>query len=193
MNTQYVSGYTRLRQLADLTGPFFHTSAVRLLLKCSVDAVDVYLSRWQKAGMIQRLGPRAGVFMNTLYPGWRNHVEQAVASIYPGAVVIGTAVIHEKGYTSQIPRRKSIIVPNKGPSIDSALGFDIDPVGIRKYLYFAGGAEPTVGVLPRASTTRSLEYALVVERHLNPDDIDYDEIAINEPQSESDAAIELYR
>jgi hypothetical protein len=194
MKTSYVSGYDRVRQLAELTGPFFWSATVRLLLDCSVDAVDVYLSRWQKAGLICRMGPRAGVFMNTLYPQWQQHVEAAIAAVYPAAVVIGTAVMHERGYTTQVPRRKTLIVPHRGPSLDPQLGFDVAVVGVRRYVHFSRDARADVGMLPRAGTSASFEYALEVEQHLHPDDIDFDEIARCEPAvaEQLQALVEVY-
>lgn len=92
----------------------------------------VVLTRWVRDGLIQPVTARAGVFLNlvklraaasgAVFDGtaedlqhqdpavWRPWLESAVARAFPSSVRIGTGVLHEAGWITQIPRYLSVAV-----------------------------------------------------------------------------------
>lgn len=186
--SKYVSAINRLRELAEIQGAFFHGNSLRFVFGCTEGMVEQYISRWLKCGYILRLGPRAGVFMNTFFPGWEYHMESAVQAVHPGALLTGTAVLHELGITNQIPRVRTVLTPFHGPKIERALGYDISYLGLEQYRLNAAGAVPHKGGMPRANAELAARYALEVEGILNEDDIDWDYLEELVGQRTSDLA-----
>lgn len=172
--SRYVSAVSRLRELAEMQGAFFHGNSLRVVFGCTEGMVEQYISRWLKSGYILRLGPRAGVFMNTFSPGWENRIESAIQAVHPGALLTGTAVLHEAGVTTQIPRVRTVLTPYQGPKIDRAIGYDIVYGGLESYRQNALGATTHRGGMPRANLDLAARYALEVEGVLHHDDIDWD-------------------
>jgi hypothetical protein len=173
----YQSAVDRLRQLQDVTGPFFHENTARLLFHCSVAMLEQYIARWQKSGLIKRLGPRAGIFFNTLAPHWEHSVERAILTLYPGAVLTGVAALNAAGLTSQMPWRKSVIVPSRGPRVDEDYGYDVRPLPLQQYLHFTAGAQMSANGLPVAEIRRAIDYAFKVEGVVDETDLDEDMLA----------------
>jgi hypothetical protein len=68
--------------------------------------------RWAQAGLVKSAGPRAGIYYNLLRDpqGESNRVLQAAAKLDPSAVVVGAAVLHAHGWTTQIPQLYDVAI-----------------------------------------------------------------------------------
>lgn len=68
--------------------------------------------RWAQAGLVKSAGPRAGIYYNLLRDpqGASERVLQAAARLDPSAVVVGAAVLHAHGWTTQIPQLYDVAI-----------------------------------------------------------------------------------
>lgn len=84
---------------------FSVAEASRHLPDLSTKALSVYLARYEKAGLIQKAGPRAGLYYNLVQnpDAPRHHRIDAIRKLYPSAVLYGASVLHNAGWTTQIP------------------------------------------------------------------------------------------
>lgn len=104
-----IQARTRLREIPDV----FTTNTLAAMLGGDAKAASAYLTRWRKAGLISSLGPRAGVHFNLMQnPAARSELWlDAVAYVFPGAVIAGVSAVHAAGWTTQIPARVEVMVP----------------------------------------------------------------------------------
>lgn len=97
----------RLRQL----GPVFSLNdLVRLGLKR--ETAHKTVMRWEDQDLIKQAGPRAAVYYNLLVDryGPLNRKLEAAQLLYPSAVVVGAAVLHAHGWTTQIPQSLDVAI-----------------------------------------------------------------------------------
>jgi len=68
--------------------------------------------RWADRNLIVQAGPRAGVYFNLVRDrdGPVNRLLEAARKLYPSAVVIGPAVLHAHGWTTQRPHETDVAV-----------------------------------------------------------------------------------
>lgn len=79
------------------------------------DRVKTYIYRWKQRGLVQDLGPRCGIYFNLLKnPNAHDaHLYSAIKRLYPSAVLGGEQVLHDHGWTTQIPQYLSIYVATR--------------------------------------------------------------------------------
>lgn len=84
--------------------------ATRYLGAGDNDMASVYLARWKKRGMVQNTGSRSGVYFNLVAnpKATEEHLVDALLSAFPSAVLIGASVLHDAGWTTQIPSKLQI-------------------------------------------------------------------------------------
>lgn len=106
-----VPAHKRLRELPEV----FTTNTLAATLGGDLKSASVYLSRWRKEGLISSIGPRAKLHFNLLLDprSERDQMLDAVAYLYPGAVIAGASAVHAAGWTTQIPRSTEIMVINR--------------------------------------------------------------------------------
>ena len=99
---------TRLR---DLPVVFSLNRAVRQT-GMSRPMLSVYLSRWERSGLVRKAGPKSGVYYNLLVDpkAPELHLTEAIRLLYPSAVLCGASVLHNAGWITQIPRDIHIVV-----------------------------------------------------------------------------------
>ena len=104
-----LSAHKRLRELPEV----FTTTTLAATLGGDSKAASVYLNRWRKEGMISSLGPRAGVHFNLLIRPDADHDlrMEAIAFVFPGAMVAGVSSVHAAGWTTQIPSALELMIP----------------------------------------------------------------------------------
>lgn len=69
-----------------------------------------YLANWKKAGLIKSLGGRSDVHMN-LVRNRQVNPEAALRRAFPHSVKVGVDLLREAGWTTQIPSKIEIAVP----------------------------------------------------------------------------------
>lgn len=181
MSALYTSAIQRLKELA-VTGPFFSVAEMGTFFKLPRTDVHQMLHRWTKNGLAEPIGPRAGVYLNTLHPNHQGALESAIQSVHPSAIVIGHQVLYEAGVTTQIPPAVDVVVQKRGPAIT---GYRIHQVSPAMYAGLAGKAMHQPGRLARlparlaAETAKNLHCLL-----LDPDDMEW---SVIEPRKGSKA------
>ncbi len=105
----YRRSYDVLRELP----PVFSLREMELLTGQAYPVCRLALHRWRRRGWIKDLGPRTGVYFNLLKDpkAWGNYLPDALRKLFPGAVVIGPSVLHDHGWTTQIPQLLHVAVP----------------------------------------------------------------------------------
>jgi len=105
-----ISTVARLLELAPL---FSLVSLARMGLPRT--QAHVFLARATAAGLVASAGPRTGIYYNLLRDphGPQNRTLEAARLLYPSAVVIGLAVMHDACLTSQIARQIQVAVLNR--------------------------------------------------------------------------------
>lgn len=81
----------------------------------SAKAASVYLARWQEAGLIGRLGPRCGVWVNFVQPGgekvtWQDRVK-GLTRKHPRAIVGGRSALEAAGWIMAQNAPTEILIP----------------------------------------------------------------------------------
>lgn len=104
-----LSAHKRLHALPDV----FTTKTLAAHLGGDERMASVYLYRWRKEGFIKTIGLRAGLHFNLVKNPFseRDMKMDAIAFLFPGAVIGGVSAVHAAGWTTQIPRRTEIIAP----------------------------------------------------------------------------------
>ncbi len=93
-----VSTVDRLRKL-----PVVFSLADVARLGLSGPAMHVFLARASQKGLVKSAGNKSGIFYNLLRDERANQqVLQAARLAYPSAVVVGGAVLHAAGWTTQV-------------------------------------------------------------------------------------------
>lgn len=111
MSKSNQSAIARLRQLPYI----FDLRDMRTTFEITKGVDRVLVSRWREKGMIEPVGPDAGLYYNLIRDpeGAKRRIGEAIRRRYPAAVVIGFSAIHAGGWTTQIPRRISVAVPSE--------------------------------------------------------------------------------
>lgn len=117
-----ISAYNRLRALPDV----FTTKTLAASLGGNERLASVYLHRWRKEEMISSIGPRAGLHFNLLRNPQAEEtlLMDAVAYLFPGAVIAGASAVHAAGWTTQIPQATEIMIPARR-TFPELTGFEI--------------------------------------------------------------------
>lgn len=92
----------------------------------SRDSANTLIMRLADQGRVAYAGPKAGVYFNLLVDrtAAENHKLEAVRLAYPDAIVVGAAVLHAHGWTTQIPLTIDVAVL-KAPSLKTFFGVNI--------------------------------------------------------------------
>ena len=121
-----ISAYKRLQDLPEV----FTTKALASRLGGDMRLTSVYIHRWRTEGLISSMGPRAGLHFNLARnPKAEEELRmEALAYLFPGAMIAGVSAVHAAGWTTQIPSETEIMVPMRRsfPSVD---GFSIEGRG----------------------------------------------------------------
>lgn len=69
------------------------------------------LTRWQRQELVVSAGE--GVWFNLVVDpdGPENRLFEAIGRMFPAVVVIGATVLHDAGWTTQVPQRQTVAVP----------------------------------------------------------------------------------
>lgn len=99
--TTYRRAVDVLRALPEV----FALSDAGLVLKSAPDETRTYIHRWKRAGLVDPLGPRCGIYFNLLRDpqGRSGRWLDAMRRLCPSAVIIGPEVLHAHGWITQIP------------------------------------------------------------------------------------------
>ncbi len=170
MSAVYTSARQRLKDLA-AAGPYFSVAEMGTFFKVPQTEAHQMLHRWTKSGLVEPIGPRTGVYLNTLHPNHQGALEAAIQSVHPSAIVIGHQVLYEEGVTTQIPPAVDVIVQKRGPGIT---GYRIHQLGPAVYAGLAREAKHQPGRLPRLSARLAAETAQKLQcLMLDPDDLEW--------------------
>jgi len=114
-----ISAHERLAGLPKV----FTTLSLPGLLRIDRKSASVYLARWRRKGFVSSLGPRIGVHFNLLLDPQAKevHYMDAIAHVFPGAMVAGVSAIHGAGWTTQCTQSVEIMVPTR-PSLPRVHG-----------------------------------------------------------------------
>ena len=109
MSSQRLSAVSRLRQLPAV----FHVQDLATVFCWSPVRASSLLTRWKRQTLVTPAG--IGVWLNLIVDGEgpNTRLYQAIARMFPAAVVIGATVLHDSGWTTQIPHRAAIAVPGR--------------------------------------------------------------------------------
>lgn len=117
-----ISAIERLRALPAV----FSLAMLAARLDSDKAKASIYAKRWKDAGLIRAVGPRVGVYYNLLVDpqGPSTHSLNALRLVFPEAVIAAETVLHDAGWTTQIPFNTQVIVLDRRtvPQID---GFDL--------------------------------------------------------------------
>ena len=107
---------------------FSVAEASRYMSDLSEKAISVYLARYEKAGYIKKAGPRAGIYYNLLKEPLapQNRLVDVIKKCYPSALLYGASVLHNAGWTTQIPTDIHLVVLSR-PSYPQVSGVTTYP------------------------------------------------------------------
>lgn len=106
----------------------------------------IYAKRWKDAGMIEPAGPRIGVYYNLIADPQAPslYAFDALGLVFPEAVVAGETVLHDAGWTTQIPNNTQVIVLNRR-SLPMLNGFDFHQRPAQWFAQFHGDIRREAG------------------------------------------------
>lgn len=161
--------HRRLRALPDV----FTTKTLAAHLEGNAKVASVLLSRWRAEGLIRSLGPRVGVHFNLLRkPDAEDTLKlDAIAWLFPGAVIAGASAVHAAGWTTQIPSALEIMVPDRRslPEIEGCR------LSTRPLSWFDKAPRLGSGNLPMISPAFALADLWVSgDWRAEPDDLEWD-------------------
>jgi len=179
----YRSNLARLRALPELF------TLTQLGATLNSPTASTYVARWRDQGLIAPFG-KTGLYFNLLAnpQSPRERAMQALTLLFPSAVIISASVLHDAGWTTQIPRTVQVAVSVR-PSYPQLEDFTLLPrrrtwyTEMHPYMIRTGQATP-----PRLSAAaalvdgwRSLEPGRLTRRESpgwapDPDDLDLDEV-----------------
>ena len=75
----------------------------------------IYAKRWKDSGLISAAGPKVGVYFNRVVDpdASRTRTLDALKMVFPEATICGETVLHDAGWTTQIPRTTQVIVMDR--------------------------------------------------------------------------------
>lgn len=111
MTPTRLTAHDRLKQLARV----FSVEDFINHQSLSTKAASVYLARWQEAGLIGRLGPRCGVWVNFVQSGgnqvtWEDRA-RGILRKHPQAIVGGLAALQAAGWMKTTDEPVEILIP----------------------------------------------------------------------------------
>lgn len=117
---------TARERLLALPDWFTHRSA-SMLLDIPADAMQVYLFRWKRSGLVDSFGARTGVYFNRVRcPEGADHCRiPALLHLFPEATLIGDSVLHAHGWITQIPSAVQVAILPKDSTVHPE-GFAIE-------------------------------------------------------------------
>lgn len=120
----YTSSRDRLQSLPDV----FSMALLEQTQGLSSAQAKVYVGRWMKAGLVQGVGPRAGMYYNLSQTSviTDQMKTKALLSLYPSAVLMGESVLHAWGWITQIPQHLSVAVLSQ-PTLKTIDGVVLHP------------------------------------------------------------------
>lgn len=174
MKQVYTSAIDRLRSLP----PVFTGSDLTVRFAWNSRMASSYLTQWRKAGLVRSLGGHSDVHMN-LVTQPQADPERALRMAFPRAVLVGSDILRQAGWTTQIHSMPEAAIPEPGPRFAlndfdlqprSAAWFDLVAPGTLKTAMGAARLSPAwalADMIARASDRRRTRAWL-----LAPDDID---------------------
>lgn len=116
------SAIQRLRELPEV----FSISVLAARLGGDKDRAAIYAKRWRDAELLAAAGPRVGVYFNLVRrPDAASALTlDALQMIFPEAVLSGETVLHDSGWTTQIPQLTQVVVLDR-KSLPEVYGFEI--------------------------------------------------------------------
>jgi hypothetical protein len=167
------SAIERLRALP----PVFRGRDLSLRFGWSTHEAGEYLRRWKQRDLVKPAGPRAGVYFNLISEtsAPETHLEEAIATLFPSAVVVGASVLHEAGWITQIPRQLDVAVLRRR-TFPAVKGVVLHPRSIFWYRSVHSRLKPTQGEgIPRLDPAFALADALKYRDgwRPEPDDVEF--------------------
>jgi hypothetical protein len=155
---------------------FTHTHLNALLRK--EGKTHTYLHRWSKSGWISPLGGKTGIYFKSQVKD--EYFEDALAGLFPEAVLIGPSVMANNNLTTQLARVPNIAIRwrRSYPKPDGVHIF-LRPkkwhLFIRQHNFFEPSTEGLPSITPEFALADMLKYkdSWIT---LAPDDIDLEEI-----------------
>lgn len=104
----YTSAYQRLMAMPEI----FNAISFARLNNVTPKEASVYLSRMKTKKMVDSFDGRAKVYFNLVknQQAKSDHIIDGLKMIYPCAILRGESVLHNAGWTTQIPQRINIAV-----------------------------------------------------------------------------------
>ncbi|WP_137917105.1 hypothetical protein [Hydrogenophaga sp. 2FB] len=86
-------------------------------------SAKVMISRWASKGYVELAGPKAGLYLKRLGATMdrSQQIEAAVLHLYPSATICGATILHQAGWTTQIPRELHVAIEER-PSVTQLTG-----------------------------------------------------------------------
>ena len=105
---EYMSAYQRLLRMP----PVFSINTLVRATGLPRASAKVLLARWVAKKMVESAGPRSGVYFNRVVDrdGAVAHAALALLMKYPSATLCGASVLHNAGWTTQIPSTLHVAV-----------------------------------------------------------------------------------
>ena len=169
------SAIERLRALP----PVFRGSDLSLRFGWSTHEAGEYLRRWKGRDLVKPTGPRAGVYFNLIAEtsAPETHLGEAIAMLFPSALVVGASVLHAAGWITQIPRQLDVAVLRRR-TFPALKGVVLHPRSIFWYRLVHSRLERAEGqVVPRLDPAFALADALKYRDGWvpEPDDVEFTE------------------
>lgn len=139
----YTSALSRLRALPEV----FTGTDLNMLFGWPSGITSSYLANWRRAGLVKSLGGRSDVHMN-LVANPQVNPEAALRRAYPLSVMVGVDILREAGWTTQIPARQEVAVPQDGP-IYAVEGYELVPRREQWFRKVKPGVEPSPDAVDR--------------------------------------------
>ena len=177
----YTSAIERLNALPEV----FTGSELTVLFGWKSAIASSYLAHWRRAGLIKSLGGRSDVHMNLLANRQVNP-ELALRRAFPRAVKVAVDVLRAAGWTTQIPARPEVAVPQSSSRYSitsfelttrSDKWFSVVQPGIERGVHGIDRLKPAwalVDMIHRARDRR-IKHAWL----LDPEDLDLESVRNN--------------
>jgi hypothetical protein len=173
----YTSSRERLLKLGEL-GPFFEGRHAMQVFGWSSKTAAQYMWLWARQGLVKPLGGKSDIFFNLVADtNAEAHLEEAIRTVMPGAVVGAHNVLHAMGLTTQRPGRLHLLVrpDERRVSIEDA-DIEARPATWWAVMDIAQALEPgTEATLSRLRAGAALADAATTAA-VAPDDIDFAEV-----------------
>jgi hypothetical protein len=172
--TIYTSARRRLETLPEI----FTGSDLTMLCGWQSQIASTYLANWRRAGLVKSLGGRSDVHMN-LVRNRHVNAQAALRRVFPQATLVGADILREAGWTTQIPSRPEVAVPQPGP-IYAVVDFILTGRSNKWFSKVASGTTPVDDGLMRLQpawaladmVARALDKRVRHAWLLAPDDLD---------------------